>query len=196
MVDEPEEVIRRIYIRKQDLAKYGTTERCPGCRAYLRGGESKNHTEECRARITEAIKNDEQDKSRWERHDMRINERLMKKMEEQQAEQQDKEEDNSDEQERDNKRRGEEGEEGDEWVKRREARAEQRRAEREERGVKRRGEEPSRDEQPEVKTQIVEGEKENNEDKDETMAPLWRSADRTSWAWQIEGGLSRRWGLR
>ena len=38
MVDEPEEVIRRIYIRKQDLAKYGTTERCPGCRAYLRGG--------------------------------------------------------------------------------------------------------------------------------------------------------------
>ena len=38
MMEEPDEVIRRLYIRKQDLAKYGTTERCPGCRAYLRGG--------------------------------------------------------------------------------------------------------------------------------------------------------------
>ena len=31
---------------------------------------------------------------------------------------------------------------------------------------------------------------------DETMAPLWRGSNETSWAWQIEGGLSQRWGLR
>ena len=158
----------------------------PGLPGISPRGESKNHTEECRARITEAIKNDEQDKSRWERHDTRINERLIKKMEEQQAEQQGKEEDNGDEQERDNKRGGEEGEEGEEWAKRRQARAEQRKAEQEERGVKRGAEDPAPEDQPEAKTQIVEDENGANEDKDETMAPLWRSADRTSWAWQIE----------
>ena len=47
-------------------------------------GEAKPHNEQCRTRIEEAIKNDEHDRSRWEKHDNRINERLMRKMEEQQ----------------------------------------------------------------------------------------------------------------
>ena len=37
-VDEPEEIIKRIYITKKDLNKYGRTEGCDGCRASLRGG--------------------------------------------------------------------------------------------------------------------------------------------------------------
>ena len=37
--DEPEEIIKMFYIKKKDLAKYGTTEGCHGCQAYLQGGE-------------------------------------------------------------------------------------------------------------------------------------------------------------
>ena len=44
--EQPEghdEVIKRFYIKTKDLVKYGTTEGCHGCRAYLRGGKL-NHT--------------------------------------------------------------------------------------------------------------------------------------------------------
>ena len=37
-MEEPEEHIKRIYITKKDLDKYGRTEGCHGCRASLRGG--------------------------------------------------------------------------------------------------------------------------------------------------------------
>ena len=117
-------------------------------------------------------------------------------MEEQQGDQESKAAKTENGSGNDNKRGGEEGEEEEEWAKRRQARAEQRRAEREERGVKRGGEEPRAEYQTEVKAQIVEEENEANEDKDETMALLWKSSNRMRWAWQIEGGLSQRWELR
>ena len=47
-------------------------------------GEAKPHSEECRTRIEEAIKNDEEDKTRWEKYDTRISERLIRQMQEQQ----------------------------------------------------------------------------------------------------------------
>ena len=48
--------MRRLYIRKKDIIKYGATVGCEGCRAVVRGGVSRNHTEECRARIEKAIR--------------------------------------------------------------------------------------------------------------------------------------------
>ena len=56
MPEEPEEIIRRIYITKKDLMKYGRTEGCPGCRASLREGESKPHSKECRERIEKEMR--------------------------------------------------------------------------------------------------------------------------------------------
>ena len=48
------------------------------------GGESKPHSEECRKRIEEAMKQDQDGggRSRWERNDDRIHEHLARKMEE------------------------------------------------------------------------------------------------------------------
>ena len=40
MPEELEEIIKRIYITKKDLDKYGRTEGYPGCRASLRGGRA------------------------------------------------------------------------------------------------------------------------------------------------------------
>ena len=53
---------RRIYIRASvELARYGYTPNCAGCEAAEAGvdGFVKPHTEECRARITQAMSEDE-----------------------------------------------------------------------------------------------------------------------------------------
>ena len=65
-VEQPSEerLPRRVYIRKKDVLKYGTTVGCEGCKAVIRGGVSRNHTEECRARITEAMNKDEEQENR------------------------------------------------------------------------------------------------------------------------------------
>ena len=52
---EPERQVRRLYIKAKDVMKYGATAGCEGCRAAVRGGESRGHTEECRTRITQAM---------------------------------------------------------------------------------------------------------------------------------------------
>ena len=49
-------------------------------------GESKPHSEACRRRIEEAIKNDEEQRDRWLRNEERINERIYRRMEEMEAE--------------------------------------------------------------------------------------------------------------
>ena len=50
-VEKKEVARRRVQIGMQDVLRAGATPGCPGCRSALRGGESRNHTEECRARI-------------------------------------------------------------------------------------------------------------------------------------------------
>mgnify|MGYP003308227470 CR=1 FL=1 len=50
-VDEEEPKVRRMYIQRKDIEKYGAIAGCEGCKAAVRGGEARPHTEECRARI-------------------------------------------------------------------------------------------------------------------------------------------------
>ena len=53
---EQEKHARRLYIRVKDVHDYGATEGCPGCAAAVKGEASRNHTEECRDRLTELIR--------------------------------------------------------------------------------------------------------------------------------------------
>ena len=54
--------VRRIYIGKQDLEKYGPTIGCKGCEAQSRGTRGVNHNEGCRTRIESAIQKDDPDR--------------------------------------------------------------------------------------------------------------------------------------
>jgi hypothetical protein len=61
-----------MYIRKEDVWKYGTTPRCGGCKFAM--GERKNiegHSRECKERMKEAMKNDVEDASRVDKDDKR-----------------------------------------------------------------------------------------------------------------------------
>ena len=63
------------------MEKYGTTIGCEGCEAYLRGGGNRNHTEECRNRIENAISNDDIDNHRAEETTKRANEDMARRIE-------------------------------------------------------------------------------------------------------------------
>ena len=54
--------IRRLYITKRDIRKYGMTPQCPGCTAVNRGGKAANHSEQCRDRIEKEIAEKEPEK--------------------------------------------------------------------------------------------------------------------------------------
>ena len=145
-------------------------------------GENKPHEERCRKRIEEAIKNDDEDKERWAKHNDRINQRLFRKREEQQEHEENVKQTKCDveNEQRAKKREGEDGEqEAKSWEERRKARAERRQQERNEgqeegAGVKRRAEDHKQEDQQESKTQVVE--EELNEDG--MVSPLWRNEDR------------------
>ena len=49
--------VRRLKILKQDVTRFGMTPGCGGCQAANRGGPARNHSEECRKRITEELRN-------------------------------------------------------------------------------------------------------------------------------------------
>ena len=66
-----EQPVRRMYIQRKDVAKYGATAGCEGCKAAVRGGEARNHTEECRRRIEKIMKDAKDD--RWEKANSRSN---------------------------------------------------------------------------------------------------------------------------
>ena len=76
-----ESTTKRVYITKKDIAKHGVTEGCEGCRAVIRGGETRPHSEECRKRIEKAMA--EEGNERWKRADERIQERIVEEMEKQ-----------------------------------------------------------------------------------------------------------------
>ena len=44
-------VPRRLYFKQSDFVAHGTSDRCTGCRALVRGGRAQGHTEECRIRV-------------------------------------------------------------------------------------------------------------------------------------------------
>ena len=52
---------RRVYIRRDvEIAKYGQTPGCAGCRAIAAGARPQNHSEECRKRIEQRMRDDEE----------------------------------------------------------------------------------------------------------------------------------------
>merc|ERR1711973_169910 len=69
-----------MYIQKKDVEKYGATAGCEGCKAAVRGGEARPHTEECRARIEAEMAKAKDTK--WERTNDKINNWMAKKIEE------------------------------------------------------------------------------------------------------------------
>ena len=74
--------IRRMKLTTRILQQYGYTEGCDGCRHRQAGlEESRNHSEECRKRIEEAMEGDESGRQALaEQHD-RIGHRLAEHME-------------------------------------------------------------------------------------------------------------------
>ncbi|CAE6933232.1 RE2 [Symbiodinium sp. CCMP2592] len=67
---------RRTYIRQSDLDKFGYTAGCEACSAIREGRRRTgiNHTEHCRSRIMEALKDSESGKARLEREEQRESE--------------------------------------------------------------------------------------------------------------------------
>ena len=59
----PDPLTRRMPITHKEIEKYGYTDGCPGCDAKKRGEVARRgHSEKCRRRIEEALRNDEEGK--------------------------------------------------------------------------------------------------------------------------------------
>ena len=71
-----QKVLVRFMIKREDLEKQGFTKRCPGCKAILRGTARQGHSEQCRARLTEATKLEET----VIKNDVRFNEFVAKRV--------------------------------------------------------------------------------------------------------------------
>ena len=80
---ERPEVRRRVYIRREDVIKYGFTIGCPGCQAVSRNAPSQNHTEACRARIEKHMRDEGQDRIKVA--DARINAHRARKRQQEEA---------------------------------------------------------------------------------------------------------------
>ena len=65
-VREEEVMPRRLYIKGNDVERFGASERCKGCVAVLRGNAGVAHTEACRKRLTEEILKSEGGRARVE----------------------------------------------------------------------------------------------------------------------------------
>ena len=58
-VVDRETVVRQMKVTAQKVAKYGTTEACRGCEAYLTNKKGVPHNVDCRSRIREMMEKDE-----------------------------------------------------------------------------------------------------------------------------------------
>ena len=77
-----EECVRRVYISRSDVVKYGGTTGCPGCRAVAACMKARNHTETCRARIMEEMRKDIEGKKKVEEAAKRKEDAEITRMEE------------------------------------------------------------------------------------------------------------------
>ena len=80
-VEAEQKALVRFMIKRVDLEKHGFTTRCPGCKSILRGTARPSHSEQCRARLTEAMKGEE----KVIKNDEMINEFVEKRLEAQDA---------------------------------------------------------------------------------------------------------------
>ena len=77
-----EPTARRRGITQIELEKYGFTEGCPGCIAKQRGEVAKKgHSEACRKRIENLMRQDEGDRKKIEAADDRISHHIARRLE-------------------------------------------------------------------------------------------------------------------
>jgi hypothetical protein len=85
----------RFMIRKEDLERHGYSANCQGCRSILRGTARQGHSESCRKRIEEALKDD----PRIKLQRIKEKEYVERRLEEQEAKRRKKEKEEEEEEE-------------------------------------------------------------------------------------------------
>ena len=89
-----EPMARRRGITQTELDKYGFTEGCPGCIAKQRGEVAKKgHSEACRKRIEDMMRQNDEDKKKIEAADDRISHQIARKLEQEEKKRKTAEED-------------------------------------------------------------------------------------------------------
>ena len=79
---DAEPLPRRMGITMAELEKYGYTDNCPGCMAKRRGAVAKKgHSEACRKRIEDLMKQDNSDKKKLQKTDDRITAQIARRIE-------------------------------------------------------------------------------------------------------------------
>ncbi len=71
--------LKRLYIKKQDVIRYGETKNCAGCKAVKLSKRGVAHTEECRSRLEKEIKFHEP--TRIEKNEERSNRNIAEELE-------------------------------------------------------------------------------------------------------------------
>ena len=75
-------LIRRTPITHKEIENSGATPGCVGCEAKARGESTRRgHSDKCRRRIEEAMRNDEQDKKKIDKADERLAHNIAKDIE-------------------------------------------------------------------------------------------------------------------
>ena len=65
-----EAVPRRVYLQRGDFEKHGYTQRCPGCVSILKGTTRQAHSEACRRRMEDLMKDTDKAKQAEKRRDV------------------------------------------------------------------------------------------------------------------------------
>ena len=75
-IDDKKRKLKRLYITKKDLEKFGYTADCPACDATQIGKRTSGiqHTNRCRDRLEEHIRGEEEENPRVARHESRVGE--------------------------------------------------------------------------------------------------------------------------
>ena len=76
----------RLRLRKADFLTHGFSEGCPGCQALIAGTPARGHSERCRTRMCEAMKETDDGRERKERQLEKENEVIAGKLEEEYGE--------------------------------------------------------------------------------------------------------------
>ena len=71
---------RRARLNKEDLYKFGFTDRCLGCQAIIQGGETRPHTEHCRARLENEMRNTAEGQVRLQKAKERLDTEMVEKL--------------------------------------------------------------------------------------------------------------------
>ena len=74
----PESIVRKMFIRKADIIKYGRTPGFTGCRCAVLGKPLQSHTSACRERIEGHLRDTEEGQQRLQKADDRVTEAVVR----------------------------------------------------------------------------------------------------------------------